>query len=243
MDQYKRDITKLFHKMNRQDQSNLHKMIMNGDRYARDIIIQNCLPLVVKIAEKYHTNNKHIDIEDLIQEGNIALIRAVDNWDIEKGNISTVATWYIRNALNDMIHDARYKVISPYTLSRKAAEDLRKVNKVQSNDINEISTLVHMKPKRVARLINSKANRVDIDYVKDLYEEDTHSYKKCIVDLYELSDIHLSGIDKKIFMLYIGSNGKRMKIRDICKSFNMIEQDVRSIINRCKTKLRKIVHA
>lgn len=243
MDQYKKDVTGLFHKMNNNDQINLHKNIMNGDSYSRDIVIQNCLPLVIKIAEKYHINNKHIDIEDLIQEGNIALIRAVDNWDIGKGNITTVATWYIRNALNDMIHDARYKVISPYTLSRKAAEDLRKVNKIESNDINEISTLVRMKPKRVARLINSKANRVDIDYVKDLYIEDSSTNKNCIADLYELSENHLSGLDKKVFMLYIGSNGKRMKLVDICKNLNMIEQDVRSIINRCKTKLRKIVYA
>ena len=79
----------------------------------------------------------------------MALIRAVDKWDIERGNITTVATFYIRNALNDMINDARYKVISPYTLSRTAAEDLRKLKSVDSNDAYEIATRIKMKPKRV----------------------------------------------------------------------------------------------
>lgn len=243
MKQYKKDITNLFSKMSKEDQNYLYKNLSKGDNTARNTIIQNCLPLVIQIAEKYHLNNKHIDLDDLIQEGNMALIKAVDNWDIEKGNITTVATWYIRNSLNDMINDARYRVISPYTLSRKAAEDLRKVNKVNSSDVNEISTVVNLKPKRIKRLIHAKASRVDFDYVKDVYKEDQYNTKKCMTDLFELSNSTLSGIDKDVFMLYIGSNGKRMKIREICAELDMIEQDVRSIINRCKTKLKKVANA
>ena len=124
MEQYKKEITKLFDKMTKDDQVELHGRIVRGDVHARNKVIENCLPLAYKIADNYHVNNKHIDFEDLLQEANMALIRAVDKWDVERGNISTVATFYIRNALNDMINDARYKVVSPYTLSRTAAEDL-----------------------------------------------------------------------------------------------------------------------
>ena len=174
----------------------------------------------------------------------MALIRAVDKWDIERCNITTVATFYIRNALNDMINDARYKVISPYTLSRTAAEDLRKLKNVDSNDAYEIATRIKMKPKRVKRLLNSKAGRLDFDSVKDnIHDQLQEEPRKCISDLYELCENHLEGIDKQVFGLYIGMHGHRMRIKQICTNLNMIEQDVRSIINRCKTMLKGIANA
>jgi len=253
MEEYKKEVTCLFEKMTKSDQVILHHKITSGDRYARDKVIQNCLPLVIKIAESYHKNNKHIDLEDLIQEGNMALIRAVDKWDINKGNITTIATWYVRNALTDMINDSKYKITSPFSLTTKAAEDLRKVNKIDSTDINDISSRINMKSKRVMRLIHTKSNRVTLDkiscsdFISNQYKmeniEEENTSKKCIVDLYRLSDSHLSGIDKMVFSLYIGRNGKRMRIRDICNKLNMIEQDVRSIINRCKTKLKRVANA
>ena len=184
MDQYKKEITNLFEKMTKDDQVELHGRIARGDLNARDKVVQNCLPLAYRIADNYHVNNKHIDFEDLLQEANMALIRAVDKWDIERGNITTVATFYIRNALNDMINEARYKVISPYTLSRTAAEDLRKLKNVDSNDAYEIATRIKMKPKRVKRLLNSKASRVDFDYVKDIHDQPKEEPMKCISDLY-----------------------------------------------------------
>ena len=243
MDQYKKEITNLFEKMTKDDQVELHGRIARGDLNARDKVVQNCLPLAYRIADNYYVNNKHIDFEDLLQEANMALIRAVDKWDIERGNITTVATFYIRNALNDMINDARYKVISPYTLSRTAAEDLRKLKSVDSNDAYEIATRIKMKPKRVKRLLNSKASRVDFDYVKDIHDQPQEEPRKCISDLYELCQNHLEGIDKQIFGLYIGMHGHRMRIKQICTNLNMIEQDVRSIINRCKTMLKGIANA
>ena len=240
MEQYKKEITKLFNKMTKDDQIELHSRIVKGDLPARNKVIENCLPLAYRIADNYHVNNKHIDFEDLLQEANMALIRAVDKWDVERGNITTVATFYIRNALNDMINDARYKVISPYTLSRTAAEDLRKIKSVDSNDAYEIATRINMKPKRVKRLLNSKASRVDFDYAKDISGEEQEEPRKCISDLYELCENHLEGIDKEVFGLYIGMHGHRMKIKQICTNLNMIEQDVRSIVNRCKTMLKRI---
>ena len=240
MDQYKKEITALFNKMTKEDQVDLHKKISEGDRTARDTIIQNCLPLVVKISEKYHHNNKHVDLDDLIQEGNIALINAVDNWDIERGTISTVVTWYVRNALNDLISDARYKVITPFTMSRTANEDLRKIKSVDSTDPEEVAKSLGMKKKRVGRLMRCNAQRVSFDFVKDVIEEQEQTPKRCITDVYELCENHLEGIDKQVFGLYIGVKGRRMKIRQICNNLNMIEQDVRSIINRSKTKLKRI---
>ena len=110
--------------LNRQEQVELHSRMKNGDADAKDTIVSSCLPLVISIAKKFRYNNKHVDIEDMIQEGNMALIKAVENWDVQKGSITTVATWYIRNRLVDVINDAKYNIQYPYSLSRRAAEQL-----------------------------------------------------------------------------------------------------------------------
>ena len=96
--------------LNRQEQIELHNKMRDGDGDAKDTIISSCMPLVISIAKKFRYNNKHVDIEDMIQEGNIALIKAVENWDVQKGSITTVATWYIRNRLVDVINDAKYNI-------------------------------------------------------------------------------------------------------------------------------------
>ena len=79
--QYKRPL-------NRAEQVILHAKIQEGNIDAKNTIISSCIPLVINIAKKFSFNNKHIDIEDMIQEGNIALINAVNSWNVNKGNIT-----------------------------------------------------------------------------------------------------------------------------------------------------------
>ena len=64
MEQYKKEITKLFEKMTKDDQVELHGRIVRGDVNARNKVIENCLPLAYRIADNYHVNNKHIDFEE-----------------------------------------------------------------------------------------------------------------------------------------------------------------------------------
>ena len=119
---YKKDITRKHKLLTNQEQVDLYKKMKDGDGEAKEALIYSCLPLVIDIANKFRINNKHIDLEDMIQEGNIALINAVEKWDVSKANITTVATWYVRNSLVDMITDAKYNIKQPYSLSRRAAE-------------------------------------------------------------------------------------------------------------------------
>ena len=125
--------------LNKAEQIQLYSKMKNGDNDARNTVIASCFPLVINIAKKFRYNNKHIDIEDMIQEGNIALINAVNSWNVNKGNITTVATWCIRNRLIDMINDSRYTIRYPYSISRRAAEELRRINNIDSTDVSYIS--------------------------------------------------------------------------------------------------------
>ena len=121
---YNKDVTKLHKALSREEQKQLCVLKDSGDLDARDKIIYSCMPMVVNIAKKFRINNKHIDLEDFVQEGNIALMAAVQKWDYSIASITTIATWYIRNAMIDMIHDGKYKIKNPLSMSRRASEEL-----------------------------------------------------------------------------------------------------------------------
>ena len=116
---YQKDLRRHSRSLSKLEQAELYDKVQKGDNNAKNIVIQSCLPLVVSMAQKFRCNNKHIDLEDMVQEVNIALMRAVDNWDIQKGSITTVATWCIRNALVDMINDSRYTIKNTLSIGNR----------------------------------------------------------------------------------------------------------------------------
>ena len=209
-----------------------------GDMQARDDLIDSCLPLVINLAKKFRFNNKHIDLEDMIQEGNIALMKAVDKWDINKGSITTVATWYIRNALIDMITDARYTIKYPYDMSRRAVEQLRKIKNLNSNNIDYISKETGLSKKRIQKLLHvspTGTSRVKIKNIEPSSAFDNHpngrksnelSFKPCMGDLINLIDTNLNSEQKTIFCQWAGVNRKKIGKKQIAESLGKTEQYV-----------------
>ena len=75
---YKKKLSQVHKPLNKKEQTDLYKKIKDGDLNAKNTVIHSCLPLVINIAKKFRINNKHVDLDDMVQEGNIALMRAVD---------------------------------------------------------------------------------------------------------------------------------------------------------------------
>ena len=101
----------------------LSERIQKGDEAARQRLIESNLRLVVKIAKAY--SNKGIPLLDLIQEGNMGLIRAVEKYDYNRQlRFSTYATWWIRQAITRYLTDRKRTIRLPH----RKEEILRKVN-------------------------------------------------------------------------------------------------------------------
>lgn len=239
--EYRNDIGRVHAKLSRQEQKELYSKMRDGDEDARNTVIYSCLPLVVDIASKFRINNKHVDLEDMIQDGNIALISAVDNWDAERASITTVATWYIKNSLIDMIHDAKYKIKNPLSLSRRAAEELSKIKRQDTDNIDEISSKTNMTTKRIKKLLSvdpqQRFSPNELNSVLEAEEEST-THKPCVADLEHLVSNFLDQPAKDIFVRWSGIRGKKQGVTKISKDLNLTIKETMSYLSSAKRQLR-----
>src|ERR687890_493955 len=140
-----------------QEEIDLSKRVKKGDNAARKRLIEKNLKLVVSIAKK--SRGRGLSFEDLIQEGNIGLIRAVEKFDPNRGfRFSTYATWWIRRAIaRAVINQGRTIRIPVYV-----AEMIHKVVKTsgllrqdfgREPTIDEISRAMAVNPDRVNEIM------------------------------------------------------------------------------------------
>src|ERR671918_3161732 len=114
-----------------QEEISLSKRARAGDQRARNELVKRNLRLVVSVAKRYR--GMGLPFEDLIQEGNLGLLRAVEKFDPELGNrFSTYATWWIRQAIGRAVADKGRTIRIPVHTGEKIRKTIRTSNELSA---------------------------------------------------------------------------------------------------------------
>ena len=234
----------------------LSRRIQAGDEDARRQLIESNLRLVVRIAKNYLT--PEVSILDLIQEGNIGLMRAVGKYDFHKNvRFSTYASWWIKQAIVRSLSNKKRVIRLPH----RQEEKLRKINKVYNTlsqvlmrepTLVEIAEEIGLEENEVAVIINSSSSVASLDssastengslhdMVEDMsFNPDRELMRRTVrEDTMKLLD-GLQDKEKQI-LLYRFSflSGKRHTLKKIGDELGISPETVRQIEIRALKKLR-----
>ena len=235
----------------------LSRRIQNGDTNARRRLIESNLRLVVKTAMSY--NIKDVSLMDLIQEGNIGLIRAVDKYDHRKHlRFSTYAAWWIRQAITRYLCEKRRAIRLP----NRKEEMLQKVHRAHSflsqqymrqPKIEEIAVESGV-PLEDVKLVTGLAQKMipfEIEKngnsslsARDFIEDYTYNPERTLLQKSSREAIHrilnqLKECEKAILIYHFQLNGeKRHSIKNIGRIMGLTAGTVRQIEFKALQKLR-----
>lgn len=237
----------------------LTRRIKNGDEEARKIFIESNLRLVVSVARKHL--NQGLSFLDLIQEGNIGLMKAVDKFDSSKGyRFSTYATWWIRQGMTRAISNKSRNVRIPVYLHRrinkfnKAAKELE-MKYGREAKIEEIANELKISVKYAQEIYQYKNDSISINLLvgddKDnelgniIPSKNIGPDEQAMTDLMKfqvkqlLEKCNLKPIEKEVILLRFGFNNTPMTLGEIGNIYNITGERVRQIEASALMKLRK----
>ncbi|MFN6121363.1 MAG: RNA polymerase sigma factor RpoD [Actinomycetes bacterium] len=231
---------------------------VNAGQQAKSELIQANLRLVVSIAKRYTLRG--MQFLDLIQEGNLGLMRAVDKFDHTKGfKFSTYATWWIRQAITRSIADQARTIRIPVHMVESMNRVLRMQRQMHQElerepTLDELSDRVGLPPDRVREILRISQDPLSLD--SPLGEEDDSSLgdfipdltadtpadmatKKMLVQAVEEALGELSEREQEIVRMRFGlDDGQAKTLEDVGREFGVTRERIRQIEAKTLAKLR-----
>ena len=241
------------------EEISLAKRILDGDEEAKKKLAAANLRLVVSIAKRYV--GRGMLFLDLIQEGNMGLIKAVEKFDYTKGfKFSTYATWWIRQAITRAIADQARTIRIPVHM----VETINKLTRVQRQLIQELGRepsaeeisekMDGMTPEKVREIqkislepvsLETPIGEEDDSHLGDFIEDegamspDDYAANELLKD--ELNEVLLELTDReeKVLRLRFGlDDGRTRTLEEVGKEFNVTRERIRQIEAKALRKLK-----
>ena len=246
-----------------QDELDLAKKIQEkNDKFSKNILVNANLRLVVSIAKKFI--GRGLSFLDLIQEGNVGLMKAADRFDYTKGyRFSTYATWWIQQAITRAIADKARLIRLPIHMIESLSR-IRRVTIDLTTELGhtptkqEIAHRLGLSETKLSEIIKSAQSTISMDtpattskddnakiadFIVDdvsIAPENKVSQENLFVDIKKILNI-LSPKERDVLIMRFGidNNGEHKTLDEIGNQYGVSRERVRQIENRAIAKLKK----